>query len=102
MVTLYKFSNNLRLFEDDGTTVNGFGSGRHDQIVLSVFAYLHGLTIYQQDYRQHIPMYLNVDTQNREFYITWDGDHVNEKTCLYHSRGDLSNYDRYYNAIRWK
>ena len=38
VMPLYKLSNNLRLFEDDGTSVNGFGSGRHDQMVLSVFA----------------------------------------------------------------
>lgn len=102
VMPLYEYSKNLRLFEDDGTCPKGFGFGRHDQTVLSIFAYLHGLTIYEQDHRQKNPMYLNVDTQNKEFFITWDGTYVNEKTCLYHSRGDLSNYDRHYNAIRWK
>jgi GT2 family glycosyltransferase len=102
VMPLYEFSKNLSLFADDGTSPNGFGAGRHDQTVLSVFAYLHGLTIYEQDHRQHTPMYLNVDSQNKELYITWDGNYMTDKTCLYHSRGHMINYDRYYNAIHWK
>jgi glycosyltransferase involved in cell wall biosynthesis len=99
---LYAYTMHLRLFEDDGTTPNGFGTGRHDQTVLSVFAYLHGLTIHHQDHMQKTPIYLQVDEKYEEFYVTWNGAYVNEKTCLYNSRGDLRAFDHYYQAIRYK
>lgn len=97
---LYECTKDLHLFEDDGTTVHGFGTGRSEQTVLSIFSYLHGLTIHQQDYTQRIPMFLNSDGENTEFYLTWHKQSINEKTFLYHSRGDLSNYVRYSRALR--
>ncbi len=97
---LYSLTNNLRLFEDDGTTPHGFGTGRHDQAILSIFAYLHGLTVHRQDHTQETPLCLNVAGKNEEVYITWNGSCVNEKTHLYNSRGDLSRHDHYSKAIR--
>jgi hypothetical protein len=102
VMPLYNFTHNLRLFEDDGSTPNGFGTGRHDQTVLSIFAYLHGLTIHHQDHTQQVPMYLTVDSENKEFYITWHGACINEKTCLYNSRWDVRFIQYFLNAIRYK
>jgi glycosyltransferase involved in cell wall biosynthesis len=97
---LYEFSRHLRLFEDDGTTPNGFGTGRHDQIILSVYAYMHGLTIHQQDHTQEVPIYLMVEGQPKELYITWNREYVNEKTHLYNSRYNMERFDHYISCIR--
>lgn len=99
---LYEHSRHLRLFEDDGTTENGFGTGRHDQTILSIFAYQNGLTIHPEDHTQKDPIYLPIDGAYEEFYVTWSKEFVNDKTCLYNSRCDLSNYDHYTSCIRYK
>lgn len=99
---LYELSRNLRIFEDDGTTPNGFGTGRHDLIVLSIFAYLNGLTIHNDDYTQQIPIYLNIRNKYETFYVTWNREFVSDKTYLYNSRRDLSNFDEYCKAIKYK
>lgn len=98
---LRNFVDDLRLFVDDGTTPMGFGTGRHDLTLLSIFAYLQGLTIHHQDHTQQIPIYLSVDGKNEEFYITWHGAFVNDKTCIYNSRGDLHNAQQYNQHIRY-
>jgi glycosyltransferase involved in cell wall biosynthesis len=99
---LYELSSNLPLFEDDGTSPNGFGTGRHDQTVLSTYAYLHGLAIHHQDHKQENPIYLPVEDQIKEFYVTWNHDYVNEKTHLYNSRYDMSRYDHYVSCIQYR
>ncbi len=99
---LYKFSYHLRLFEDDGTTENGFGTARHDQTILSIFAYKNGLTIHSEDHTQGMPIYLPINGKYEDFYVTWDKEFVNDNTCIYNSRCDLSNYDYHVNCIRYK
>lgn len=98
---LYELSRHLRLFEDDGTTQNGFGTGRHDQTVLSIYAYMNGLTIHQEDHTQEIPIYVSVEGKPKEFYVTWNGEFVNEKTCLYNSRCDMSKAEHYMSCIHY-
>lgn len=102
VMPLYDLTYDLRLFEDDGSAPNGFGTGRHDQTVLSIFAYLNGLTIHHQDHTQQTPIYLSIDGENKEFYVTWHGGYVNQKTCLYNSRWDLRPLEYHCNAIRYK
>jgi GT2 family glycosyltransferase len=102
VLPLYNFARHLRLFEDDGTTPNGFGTGRHDQTILSIYAYLQGLTIFQEDHTQQEPLYLPIAGKNEPFYITWNGSYVSEKTALYNSRANLYNYDHYRAAIRYR
>lgn len=99
---LNEYVNNIELFVDDGTCPNGFGTGRHDQTLLSIYAYLNGLTIHRQDYTQEYPIYLYVENKYEEIYITWNGSHVNDKTCLYNSRCDFHNYEQYVQCIRYK
>lgn len=99
---LYELSRHLRLFEDDGSTPNGFGTGRHDQTVLSIYAYMNGLTIHHEDYTQQVPIYLTVEGQPKEFYVTWNKDSVNEKTRLYNSRCDMSRFEHYKSCIQYR
>lgn len=99
---LYEFSKDLKLFEDDGSAPQGFGTGRHDQVVLSTFAYQQGLTIHRQDYTQKNPMYLFVEDTLEEFYITWNRSFINDRTCIYNSRWDLYNLEHYISCIKYK
>ena len=98
---LYEMTRHLRLFEDDGTTPNGFGTGRHDQTILSIYAYLHGLTVHQNDHTQEHPILLQLNNAYKDLYITWHGGYVNDHTSLYSSRRDMSNYDHYVSCIRY-
>lgn len=90
LMSLYEMTKDLRNYQDDGSTPNGFGTARHDQTLLSVWVYLHGLTVFKQDYTQQVPMMLSVKGHEEPLYITWNKPYVCEKTCIYSSRGDLS------------
>jgi glycosyltransferase involved in cell wall biosynthesis len=96
---LYNYAKNLKLFEDDGTASQGFGSARADETVLSIFAYLRGLAVCQQDFTQKSPLILSGKNGHQECFFTWRKGYVNEKTVLYHSRNDLSDYERYVKAL---
>lgn len=43
IMPLYELAHDLRHFMDDGTTPNGFGTGRHDQTLFSIQARLLGM-----------------------------------------------------------
>jgi hypothetical protein len=93
---LYELAHDIRNFHDDGSTGGGFGSGRHDQTLISILGYLHKLTVHKQDYTQANPIMLTVaQDQYEPFYITWHPDYVTKDTHLYSSRGDARGYDAY-------
>ena len=98
----YALTKDLKNFADDGTTPNGFGTGRCDQTLLSVLGYSADLCVFQQDYTQNRPILLNVDDQEIPFYITWNGEYVGDKTCVYSSRWDLKNSNFYNMCIKYK
>jgi hypothetical protein len=103
IMPLYQYTKHeFRLFADDGTTPNGLGTGRHDQTLLSVLAYIQGLRILAVDYTQNTPAFLLVDNTPTPWYITWNADYVSQKTDIYHSRGDVSNKEYYMSNIRYK
>ncbi len=45
LLPVYKLSYDIRHFVDDGTTPNGFGTARHDQVLFSIQARLLGLDV---------------------------------------------------------
>lgn len=92
----------LCLYKDDGTTPNGFGTGRHDQPLRSIHVYLAGLTVGIQDASQQTPIMLNVDNKQVPFYITWDKHHVCEKTDIFSSRGSFEKYYYLLKNIHYK
>ena len=98
----YDLTYDMRNFADDGTTPSGFGTGRHDQTVLSSLAYPLGLVIHKQDYTQQAPFFLETKDSSIPFYITWNSKYVNGNTIIYSSRGDLKNYNEYYSSIKFK
>ncbi len=102
IIPLYELTKDLRNFQDDGTTPQGFGTARHDQTLLSILGYTKNLNILKQDHTQNTPMYLTVNNNQIPFYITWNPHYVNEKTSIYSSRGDLTNINHYQSCIHYK
>lgn len=102
IMPLYNLSYDLTYYQDDGTTPDGFGTGRHDQTLLSIMAYLKGLTIFKTDYMQKKPMLIPLNGKNIPFFMTWNPHYISDKTDIYHSRGDLSKSDYYKNKIQYR
>ena len=98
----YALSKHIEYFEDDGSSPNGPGGGRHDQALLGIIAHKNNALVMYQDYRSLEPMkFFNFDGE-KDFYITWRPCCVNEKTHIYSSRGDLRRYDYFVSYLRKK
>lgn len=69
---LYQLTKDIRYFMDDGTTPQGLGTGRHDQTVLSILAYLQQRKIFRQDFlRRKNPFYYQL--RDKKFLFTLPG-----------------------------
>lgn len=90
IMPLYELSKDIRNFADDGTSFNGPACGRHDQTILGLLVYLQGLTYFEQDQTQKIPMLLKVNGTQEPLYITWEDKYIQNKTHIYSSRKNLS------------
>lgn len=78
----------FRAFVDDGTTPNGFGTGRHDQALFSIYARLLGLTIFTPDNGDgHVFNLTTLEDTKVPLHVTWIPGQVNDNTLLWHSRG---------------
>ncbi|HSW73676.1 MAG TPA: hypothetical protein VLG71_00830 [Candidatus Limnocylindria bacterium] len=99
ILPLYNYAKELRPFIDDGTTPNGFGTGRHDQPLFSIQARLLGMQVHIMDPTQKKPMLLEVGRTKTPFYITWDTRYVNDMTQVYQCRwryaGDYVGFIKY-------
>ena len=102
ILPIYELTKDLNNFKDDGTTPNGFGTGRHDQTIFSIFARLQGLDILLQDHCDGNMTELTIENKMVPVHITWAAKQVVDKTIIYHSRGDLSQLDYYKSFIRFK
>ena len=56
---MYNLTKNLKNFEDDGSSIYGFGVGGHDQTLFSIHARLLQLDLIQS----HTTVYLNHENQ---------------------------------------
>ena len=79
---------------DDGSTSNGFGTGRHDQTLSSIYVCLLGLNIFRKGH-----FYLKIGKERVLFQVTADTHKVYEKTHIYIVRKDkvqdLTSYIQY-------
>lgn len=83
VLPVYKLAGDLSLFADDGSAKLGFGAGRHDQTLFSIFAQAERLKMNCQGWTN-----LQVDGKAVPFHIHWDRAEISDHTCIYRSRGD--------------
>jgi len=99
---LYEWTKDLANYADDGSAPNGWGAGRHDQILISGLSYTRNLVINKQDGGFGDPIPLLIDGQVHPFYITWAKSLVNNKTEVFNCRVDKSYHSYYFSKIRYK
>lgn len=83
VIPVYKLASDLTLFADDGSARLGYGAGRHDQPLFSIFAQANKFHFNNQGWTQ-----LKVDGKEVPFHIHWDRNELNDHTIIYRSRGD--------------
>lgn len=94
---MYELSADLTLFEDDGSSPLGFGAGRHDQTLFSIFANLEKFKLNNQGWS-----ILNVDGEEVPFHMHWDRPEVNSQTVIYRSRKDMQYGGNKLPHIHWR
>ncbi len=99
---LFECSKDLTWFIDDGSTPDGYGTGRYEQTLLSLFAHLSGLSIFTQDDSQIAPIRLSNEHSTEKFYITWIESRVDERTHIYSSRNSMPKFDQFSKMIKRK
>lgn len=93
---LYKLAHDITHFVDDGTTPQGFGTGRHDQPLLSILARILGYHIFDNDHEQKMPLLLDLGDHTAPLYITELPECVSYKTQIYQCRREFApNYTAY-------
>lgn len=102
IMPLYDMTRDLRNYEDDGTTPEGFGTARHDQSLLTILGYLKGLKILTLDHTQNSPLYLTIDKEEIPYYQTYHSDYVSDKTHIFCSRFDARYNNAFKNFIQYK
>jgi hypothetical protein len=79
----YGLTKEIKFFEDDGTAPEGWGCCRYEQTLLGILSYSRKLLVHVTDYTQTFPCNIGEGNKKIPFYITWNRDYVNEKTCIY-------------------
>lgn len=92
VIPLYNLAADLTLFMDDGSAKLGFGEGRHDQILFSIYANKLNYKLFLQGW---IP--LNIDEADNMIHFHWDSQEINARSSVYRSRGDIKveYYDKF-------
>jgi hypothetical protein len=96
ILPMYNLTYDLSLFEDDGSSSLGFGAGRHDQTVFSIYVYLAKLKTLPQEW-----MNLRVNGRDIPFHIHWDPSCVEVGTSIYRSRGGIGFRENWIGKIRY-
>lgn len=81
VMPLYQHSTDLSLFADDGSARLGYGAGRHDQILFSIYAHALKLNIFREGW-----FIAPLQPQSIMMHCHHDATQVNEATCIYRSR----------------
>lgn len=76
---IYEHVKDISLFSDDGSAERGFGSGRHDQTLFSIYGRKLGLEMFLPGWN-----ILKVDGQEYKFHIHWDKSQLNEASCIFY------------------
>lgn len=96
ILPVYNLTYDLSFFADDGSAKLGFGAGRHDQTLFSVYAYSAKLKMLPQGW-----MNLTIDGYEIPFHIHWDQDAVEKDTSIYRSRKNVGFREKWAEHIRY-
>lgn len=77
VLPVYNLAQNLELFKDDGSAKLGFGSGRHDQIIYTIFAHQNNFQIYHNGW-----MDLKIDGKTVPLHAHWNRKELNAQSSL--------------------
>lgn len=94
---VYRLASDLTLFADDGSARLGYGAGRHDQPLFSIYAQFNKFNFNNQGWTN-----LKVDGQDTPFHIHWNRYELNDQTTIYRSRGDYLFAGDQSAFIRWR
>lgn len=94
---MYEHTKNLHLFADDGTARMGYGEGRHDQTLFSIYAHKLGLKITPMGWAV-----LPLKKGPRVIHIYWNPKHINKYTIIYQSRWDMHFQGGHTQYIKYK
>lgn len=93
VLPMYELSKDIKNFEDDGTSPNGWGMARHDQTLFSIQARKLKYDVQVHD-NDNIDCNLFVDGNNKKIHITHDPKRVTNNTVIFRSRWNIQ-YDSY-------
>ena len=89
----YEMTRDIRNFLDDKTCPEGFGFGRHDQTIYSIFAKKLNLDVQRHD-SDEVECNLTVDGNKQKFHLTHTLQRITPNAAVFRSRWSMS-YDGY-------
>ena len=89
VIPMYEHSKDIINFTDDGTTVAGWGMGRHDQTLFSILVRKLGYDVELHD-RDDSKCIIRYDDKEHDIHITHVPDRVNINTSIFRSRWNLN------------
>jgi len=97
VLPMYNNVVDLELFADNGSSRMGFGAGRHDQTLFSIYAHANKMAMNGQGWSN-----LKIDGKSVPFHMHWDRNELNPQTCIYRSRCDYNYQGSKIGFIHWK
>ncbi|MCX5922440.1 MAG: hypothetical protein NTX86_03865 [Candidatus Dependentiae bacterium] len=96
VLPMYNLASDLTVFMDDGSARIGFGEGRHDQTLASIFVNVLGYRMFHHGWNV-----LTIDGKRSPIHIHWSCRQINTFTSLFRSRNniDIAHYETF---IRYK
>jgi hypothetical protein len=83
LMPVCKLASNINLFKDDGSALFGYGAGRHDQTLFTIYAHVLNLNIFPEGFFNY---------KFNTYHTHWDRAEVNNQTLVYRCRSDI-NFD---------
>lgn len=97
---VYEMAKDIRYFEDDGTTPNGFGEARHDQTLLAIKVRQNHLHVFDHFEDHKASFVLSYADINVPFHVGSLTLWTNPDTAIVCTRHDLNNLAHYLGQIR--
>lgn len=102
IMPVYELTQDIRYFMDDGSCPDGFGYGRHDQTLYSIYAHLNQFTIHDH-FKDHFePFLLPLQTKEIRFHTASLIQWMTPQSSICATRHDLYKFKNHCAHIRYK